>query len=59
MPRIKIVGYYTPLPSESEAAATSGNTGLTEEAHIRLIVDEYGTGLKVADLDDVELEVEG
>lgn len=58
MGRIKITGYYTPDPNEAEAVETSGGTGLTEEAHVSLIGDEYGTGLKVADLEDVELEVE-
>lgn len=58
MPRIKITGYYTPTPEESEPAETSGNTGLTEEAHVSLILDEYGTGLKVADLEEVEAELE-
>lgn len=58
MPRIKITGYYTPTAEESEPAETSGNTGLTEEAHVSLILDEYGTGLKVADLEEVEAELE-
>lgn len=55
--RIKVTGYFTPDESESEPAETSGGTGLTEEAHVSLIVDEYGTGLKIADLENVELEI--
>lgn len=53
--RIKVTGYFEPEPDQIDE---NDATGLTEEAHLDLIVDENGTGLKVADLEDVELEVE-
>ncbi len=53
--RIKVTGYYEPDDAEID---TTGPTGLTEEAYLTRIVDEYGTGIKVADLTDTEIEWE-
>jgi len=54
--RIRIEGYYTPTDDELD----EGNTvGLTEEAYLNLVANEDGySGLRLADLEDIELELE-
>jgi hypothetical protein len=54
MTRIQITGFFEPDDDEIDE---DSSTGLTEEAYLRHVVDEDGTGLKVADLTDVEIEV--
>lgn len=51
--RLKITGYYSPEPEEIDEDAT---IGITAEADSVLFGDERGTGLKVADLEDIEVE---
>jgi len=54
--RIRIEGYYTP---DSEELDESSPIGLTEEAYINVIQNEDGySGLRLADLEDIELELE-
>jgi hypothetical protein len=54
--RIKISGYIT---VDDDQRDPDSPTGLTEEAYLVNIADETGTGLKVADLDEVEVRVVG
>jgi hypothetical protein len=56
MARIKVSGYIT---TEDDQHDPDSPTGLTEDAYMDLISDENGTGLKVADLDEVEVRVVG
>lgn len=51
--RVKITGYVNVEDNEFDAGDP---TGLTEDAYMDLISDENGTGLKVVDLLDVEVE---
>lgn len=53
--RIRVTGYYTPTDDEADPAS---RTGLTDEAYLDLIADEYDMGLKVAGLEDLEVEIE-
>jgi hypothetical protein len=52
--RIQVTGFYEPDPDEIDEASP---TGLTSEAFDNRIYDGLGTGIKVADLTDVELEM--
>lgn len=51
--RIKITGYVN---IEDDEIDPNSPTGMTEEAYLDYVADENGTGLKVADLMDVEVE---
>lgn len=54
--RIRIEGYYTPTDDELDE---SNAAGLTEEAFLNVIQNEDGySGLRLADLEDIELELE-
>lgn len=51
--RIKVTGYFTPDAGEADP---TDRTGLTGEAYLGLVANEYGGGLRLADLEDVEVE---
>lgn len=56
--RIKVTGYISADDLDPTDLDPDDATGLSEQGHLDHIVDEKGTGLKVADLDDVRVEVE-
>lgn len=50
--RIHISGYIT---LDEDEVDTDSATGMTEEAYLLNIMNEEGTGLRVADLDELDV----